>query len=136
MTHNSFPLNVYFDTLHISSNHMFINRRINCINTTSGICHSYVGDSLVCKYGWNPYLHTRRSPTQGDISQMSCWYNWFSWWCAHGCSKHVDYRSKHIRKIIVRQVGYLQEQFTMFTLIICLQQTLICNLSHKKRKEK
>ena len=40
---------------------------------------------------------------------MSYWYNWFSWWWAHGCSKHVEYRNKHIRKIIVRQVGYLQE---------------------------
>ena len=34
-----FPVYVYFDTLHVSSNHMLIIRRINCINT-SGICHS------------------------------------------------------------------------------------------------
>ena len=26
------------------------------------------------------------------------WYNWFSWWWAHSCSKHVEYRNKHIRK--------------------------------------
>ena len=35
-----FPVYVYFDTLHVSSNHVHIIRRINCINTTSGICHS------------------------------------------------------------------------------------------------
>ena len=31
---------VYFDTLHVSSNHVLIIGRLNCINTTSGICHS------------------------------------------------------------------------------------------------
>jgi len=34
-------------------------------------------------------LHTRQSPTQSDIYQMLYWYNWFSWWWARGCSKHV-----------------------------------------------
>jgi len=40
--------------------------------------------------------------------QMSYWYSWFSWWWAHGCSKHVKYRNVHIRKRTVHQVGYLQ----------------------------
>jgi hypothetical protein len=31
---------VYFYSLHVSGNHVPIIRRINCINTTSGICHS------------------------------------------------------------------------------------------------
>jgi len=31
---------VYFNSLYVSSIHMLITRRINCINTTSGICHS------------------------------------------------------------------------------------------------
>jgi hypothetical protein len=26
------------------------------------------------------------------------WYNWFSWWWARGCSKHVENWNKHIRK--------------------------------------
>ena len=55
-----FSVYVYFDSLHVSSNHVLIIRRINCINTTSAI-HSmslYVGDRLVCMY-----LHTRLSPT-------------------------------------------------------------------------
>ena len=39
VTHNSF-LCIYFNSLHVSSNLVLIIRRINCINTTSGICHS------------------------------------------------------------------------------------------------
>jgi hypothetical protein len=35
-----FLLYVYFNSLHVSSNLMLIIRRINCINTTSGMCHS------------------------------------------------------------------------------------------------
>jgi hypothetical protein len=35
-------------------------------------------------------LHTRRPPTQSDIYQMMYWYNWFSWWWALCCSKHVE----------------------------------------------
>ena len=46
----------------------------------------------------HPNLHTRRSPTQSDIHQMSYWYNWLSWWWAHGCSKHEENWKKHIRK--------------------------------------
>ena len=46
----------------------------------------------------HPSLHTRRSPIQSDIYQMSYWYNWLSWWWAHGCSKHVENWNKHIRK--------------------------------------
>jgi hypothetical protein len=43
-------------------------------------------------------LHTRRPPTQSDIYQTLYWYNWFSWWWALGCSKHVKNWNKHIRK--------------------------------------
>ena len=31
---------IYFDSLHVSRNHVLIIRRVNCINKTSGICHS------------------------------------------------------------------------------------------------
>jgi len=31
---------IYLDSLHVSSNLVLIIRRINCINTRSGICHS------------------------------------------------------------------------------------------------
>jgi hypothetical protein len=39
LTYISF-LRIYFSSLHVSSNPVLIIRRINCINTTSGICHS------------------------------------------------------------------------------------------------
>ena len=39
LTHNSFPC-IYFNSLRVSSNLVLIIRRINCTNTTSGICHS------------------------------------------------------------------------------------------------
>jgi len=40
-----FFIYVYFDTLHVSSNYVLIIRRINSMNTTSGICHC-IGDRL------------------------------------------------------------------------------------------
>jgi len=44
---------VYFYSLHISGSHVPIIRRINFINTTSGICHSIIDDRLVCRFGWD-----------------------------------------------------------------------------------
>ena len=41
---------------------------------------------LVCRSDRN----IRQSPTQSETYQMMCWYNWFSWWWALGCSKHVE----------------------------------------------
>jgi hypothetical protein len=35
-----FFMYVYFYSLHVSGSHVPIIRRINCINTTSGICHT------------------------------------------------------------------------------------------------
>jgi hypothetical protein len=84
LTHDSL-LCVYFDSLHVSSNLVLIIRRINCINATSGMCHS-VSVTFSC------------APTQSDIYQMLYWYNWFSCWWARGCSKHVQNWNKHIEK--------------------------------------
>ena len=39
-----------------------------------------------------------RSPTQSDLYHMLYWYNWFSWWWARGCSKHVESWNKHTEK--------------------------------------
>jgi hypothetical protein len=47
-----------------------------------------VGECLVCRYGGTGF--TRQSPTRSDLYQMMYWYNWFSWWWALGCSKHVE----------------------------------------------
>ena len=46
--------------------------------------------------GTNP--STNRSLAQSDIYQMLYWHNWFSWWWAGGCSKHVGNWNKHIEK--------------------------------------
>jgi hypothetical protein len=35
---------------------------------------------------------------QSDIYQTLYWYNWFSWWWAHGCPKHVEIWNEHIWK--------------------------------------
>ena len=66
-----------------TSRHVLIIRRFNCINTTSGICHS---DHLVCRFGWNvqtcipdDHLH-RVTYTRYRIDK-----NWISWWWAHAC---------------------------------------------------
>jgi hypothetical protein len=87
-------LYVYFNSLHVSSNLVLIIRRINGINTTFGICHFV--QVTAC--------------TEWHIPDS---YNWFSWWWAQGCLKHVENWNEHIRKGIVRQVGYLQELWRM-----------------------
>ena len=89
LTHSAFLFN-YFNSLHVSSNLVLIIRRINCINTTPGICHSV--SVTVSRVG------RRRSPTQSDIYQMLYWYNWFSCRWARGCSEHVENRNKYIEK--------------------------------------
>ena len=43
-------------------------------------------------------LQTKRSPTQSAIYQRLYWYNWFSWWWARGCSKHVENLNKYAEK--------------------------------------
>ena len=101
---------VYFYSLHVSGSHVPIIRRINCINTTSGICHLYRWPSGGQVWIYSN-LPTRRSSTQSDIYQMSYWYNWFSWWWTHGCPKRVQNRNKHTWKRIVHQVGYLQRLY-------------------------
>ena len=53
-----------------------------------------VGDCFVCRSD----LQTKWSPTQSDIYQILYWYNWFYWWWARGCSKHVENWNKYIEK--------------------------------------
>ena len=85
---------------------MLIIRRVNCTNTTSGICP-------LCRWPFGmqvgkflPDLHTGRSPTQSDIYQMY-WYNWLFWWWTRSCSKHVENRNKYIQKgLCVKLVIY------------------------------
>jgi len=83
LTHNSFQC-IYSNSLHVSSNLVLIIRRINQYIWYMSLC---VGDRFVC-----------RSPTQIDIHQILYWHNWFSWWWARGCSKHVENWNKYIEK--------------------------------------
>jgi hypothetical protein len=57
-------------------------------------------------------LHTKRSPTQSDIYQMSYWYNWFSWWWARGCSKHVENWNKYIEKNCASSLSFTNIHWT------------------------
>ena len=108
MTHSSFPC------MFISILYMF--RATICSSSGESIV-SIRHLVYVTPYRWPSdmqvwiYLHTRRSPTYSDIRQMLYWYNWFSWWWANGCSKHVENWNKHTRKRTVRHVGYLQELY-------------------------
>jgi hypothetical protein len=58
-------LYIYFNSLLVSSNLVLITRRINCINTTSGMCHY---DRLLCRLGRN--LPTCTLDGQSDAYQM------------------------------------------------------------------
>ena len=41
---------------------------------------------------------TRNGHRHSDIYQRLYWYNWFSWWWARGCLKHVENWNKYIEK--------------------------------------
>ena len=109
LTHISF-LCIYFNSVHVSSNPVLIIRRINCINTTSGICHC-VSLTVSCagrKGTFRPVHETVRNfPTctrNGHRDRVTYLYtrycidSWCSWWWARGCSKHVENWYKYIEK--------------------------------------
>ena len=56
LTHNSI-LYIYFNSLHVSSNPVLIIKRINCVNTTSGVCHS-VSVTVSCSGPFRPAHET------------------------------------------------------------------------------
>jgi hypothetical protein len=62
LAHNSF-LCVYFNFLHVSRNLVLIIMRINCINTTSGVCHSV---SVTVSYAHETVTDSKQS----DIYEM------------------------------------------------------------------
>jgi hypothetical protein len=53
LTHNSFFIYIYSNSLHVSSTAVLIFRKINCINTTSRICHCKGGARQVWRFGYN-----------------------------------------------------------------------------------
>jgi hypothetical protein len=62
-----------------------------------------VGDGLVC-----------RSPTQSDTYQMLYWYNWFSWWWARDCSKHIEDWNKHMKNNCASSWSFTRSNHFMF----------------------
>jgi hypothetical protein len=52
LTHNTFFVYIYFKPLHVSSTPVLIIRGINRINDI-WYMSLYVGDCLVCRFGWN-----------------------------------------------------------------------------------
>jgi hypothetical protein len=71
-----------------------------------------------------PDLHTRRSLTQSDIYQKMYRCNWFSWWWARGCSKHVEDWNKHIRKENCASSWSLTRTGVVTLCYICLNSTI------------
>jgi len=53
-------------------------------------------------------LHTRQSSTQNNDYQVSQKHSYFSWWWAHGCSKHVQINTYTKNKLCTKLV-YLQD---------------------------
>jgi len=67
-----FFMSVYFYSLHVSSSHVPIIRRIICINMTSGICHCVQMTVRCAGLGeCHANLHTKRLSIQSDIHQMT-----------------------------------------------------------------
>jgi len=66
-------------------------------------------------------LHTKRSPTQSDIYQRLYCYNWFFWWRARSCSKHVEQRFTNFF-----QVGttFISQNVLRTTLLLGLSNSL------------
>jgi hypothetical protein len=47
---------------------------------------------------WPFRVQVGKEPTQSDIYERLYWYNWFSWWWALGCKKHVENWNKYLEK--------------------------------------
>jgi len=91
----------------VFSSPLYVFRATQCSSRGESIVPIYhLVYITLCRWpsGMQVDLRTRRPPTQSNIYQIIYWYNWFSWWWALGCSKHVEKWNKHIKK--VRQGGY------------------------------
>ena len=79
-----------FNSLHVSSTSCSSSGETNCVNTTSGSCHS-VSVAMSCAgREWTPDLHMARPPTQSDSYQRLYWYNLSLLMMSTMCSKHAE----------------------------------------------
>jgi len=102
-------LYIYFNSLHVSSNPVLIIRRINCINTTSGICHS-VSVTVACAGPTckrNGYRHT---VTYGAFFLGGRKGTRTPKWWARGCSKHVENWNKYIENNCASSWSFTKKQ--------------------------
>ena len=79
-----------YNSLHVSSTSCSSSGETNCVNTSSGNCHSV--SVAVSSVGWEfaPNLHTTRPPTQSDSYQRLYWHNLSLLMMSTMCSKHVE----------------------------------------------
>ena len=100
----------YSNSLQVSNNQVLIIRRVNCINTTSGICHCM----------WVTVWYAGLDGVPSKPAQRSYWYNWLSWRWALGCSKHVENWNKEIKEkeSLVKLVIYKEWPFILFYFIL------------------
>jgi hypothetical protein len=81
--------------------------------TARPLTESDIPDAVSCAGRCD--LHTKRSPTQSDIYQMLYWYNWFSWWRARGCSKHVENWNKHMERNCASSWSFTKNYVSCYT---------------------
>jgi hypothetical protein len=78
------------NSLHVSSTPCSSSGETNCVNTSSGNCHS-VSVAVSCAgRKWTSDLHTTQPPTQSDSYQRLCWHNLSLLMISTTCLKHVE----------------------------------------------
>jgi len=76
-----------FNSLHVSSTSCSSSGETNCVNRTSGSCHSVL---VAVSYARRNDLHKTRALTQSDSYQILYWHNLSLLMMSTMCSKHVE----------------------------------------------
>jgi hypothetical protein len=129
--------------------HYFVNKT-NLMHNSFFVCLFLLctGFGQICAHHQEKYLYqydiwylslcadvrqvcnTRRSSTQSDKYQMSYWYNYFSWWWAHSCPKHVESRNKQTKKELCTRLVLFTRTRSVFFLFSRVMRNLeiICTV--------
>jgi hypothetical protein len=102
-----------FNSLHVLSTSCSSLGETNCVNTTSGSCHS-VSVAVSCAgWKWTSDLYTTRPPTQSDSYQRLYWHNLFLLMMSAMCSKHVESenKNKYIERICASRWSFTKNGF-------------------------
>jgi len=85
-----FFMYVYYYSLHVSGSHVPIIRRINCINTTSVICHSL---SVIYTVTYTRYrIDTINSPDDGHMDARNMYRIVINMHAKEMCIRLVNYK--------------------------------------------